>query len=71
MRGWSRATGALVWWALVLLAVGVVNALVGIGRHRTMTKIRMDASFRSVRATVGTRPGWVLRWLVASARGRW
>jgi ABC-type bacteriocin/lantibiotic exporter with double-glycine peptidase domain len=43
---------ALVGWALVLLAVSVVNALLGIGRHRTMTKIRMDASFRSVRATV-------------------
>ena len=44
--------GALVKWALVLLAVGVLNALLGIGRHRTMTKVRMDASFRSVRATV-------------------
>jgi len=43
---------ALVGWALVLLAVGVLNALLAIGRHRTMTKIRMDASFRSVRATV-------------------
>jgi ABC-type bacteriocin/lantibiotic exporter with double-glycine peptidase domain len=30
----------------------VLNALLAIGRHRTMTKIRMDASFRSVRATV-------------------
>jgi ABC-type multidrug transport system fused ATPase/permease subunit len=45
-------TTALVGWALVLLAVSVLNALLGIGRHRTMTKIRMDASFRSVRATV-------------------
>lgn len=45
-------TAALVGWALVLLAVSVLNALLGIGRHRTMTKIRMDASFRSVRATV-------------------
>ena len=44
--------GALVGWALVLLAVSVLNALLAIGRHRTMTKIRMDASFRSVRATV-------------------
>ncbi|MFG1909736.1 ABC transporter ATP-binding protein [Kribbella sp. NPDC048928] len=45
-------TPALVKWALVLLAVSVLNALLGIARHRTMTKIRMDASFRSVRATV-------------------
>jgi ABC-type multidrug transport system fused ATPase/permease subunit len=43
---------ALIGWALVLLAVSVLNALLAIGRHRTMTKIRMDASFRSVRATV-------------------
>ncbi|MFI5690382.1 ABC transporter transmembrane domain-containing protein [Kribbella sp. NPDC051586] len=43
---------ALVEWALVLLAVSVLNALLGIARHRTMTKIRMDASFRAVRATV-------------------
>jgi ABC-type bacteriocin/lantibiotic exporter with double-glycine peptidase domain len=35
-----------------LLVVSVLNALLAIGRHRTMTKIRMDASFRSVRATV-------------------
>lgn len=45
-------TPALIRWALVLLAVSVLNALLGIGRHRTMTKVRMDASFRSVRATV-------------------
>ncbi|TWD84199.1 ABC-type multidrug transport system fused ATPase/permease subunit [Kribbella amoyensis] len=45
-------TSALIGWALVLLAVFVLNALLSIGRHRTMTKIRMDASFRSVRATV-------------------
>ncbi|NOL40874.1 ABC transporter ATP-binding protein [Kribbella sandramycini] len=43
---------ALVSWALVLLGVTVLNALVAIGRHRTMTKIRMDASYRSIRATV-------------------
>ncbi|MFC0626274.1 ABC transporter ATP-binding protein [Kribbella deserti] len=45
-------SAALIMWALILLAVSVLVALVGIGRHRTMTKIRMDASFRSVRATV-------------------
>jgi ABC-type bacteriocin/lantibiotic exporter with double-glycine peptidase domain len=45
-------TAALVRWALLLLAITVLNALLGISRHRTMTKIRMDASFRTVRATV-------------------
>ena len=45
-------TAALIGWALVLLAVSVLNALLAIARHRTMTKVRMDASFRSVRATV-------------------
>ncbi|MGW7684752.1 ABC transporter transmembrane domain-containing protein [Kribbella sp. NPDC054772] len=45
-------TTALVEWTLLLLAVSVLNALLSIARHRTMTKARMDASFRSVRATV-------------------
>ncbi|TDD59463.1 ABC transporter ATP-binding protein [Kribbella antibiotica] len=44
--------GALIKWALVLLVVSVLIALLAIARHRTMTKIRMDASFRSIRATV-------------------
>lgn len=42
----------LVRWALVLLVVGLLTAALSIARHRTMTKIRMDASFRSIRATV-------------------
>ncbi|TDW86750.1 ABC transporter ATP-binding protein [Kribbella sp. VKM Ac-2566] len=46
-------TRALIRWALVLLVVTVLNALLGIARHRTMTKVRMDASFRAVRAAVG------------------
>ncbi|RZT17205.1 ABC-type multidrug transport system fused ATPase/permease subunit [Kribbella sp. VKM Ac-2569] len=49
----ARNTGALIRWAVVLLAVSVLNALLGIARHRTMTKVRMDASFRAVRAAVG------------------
>lgn len=48
----ARDTSALIAWTSVLLAVGVLNALLGIARHRTMTKVRMDASFRAVRATV-------------------
>ncbi|TDO46095.1 ABC-type multidrug transport system fused ATPase/permease subunit [Kribbella sp. VKM Ac-2571] len=49
----ARDTRALIRWALVLLVVTVLNALLGIARHRTMTKVRMDASFRAVRAAVG------------------
>lgn len=45
-------TGALVGWSAVLLAVGVLNAGLAIARHRTMTRIRMDASFRTMRAVV-------------------
>ena len=45
-------TSALIRWAVVLLIVTVLNALLGIARHRTMTKVRMDASFRAVRASV-------------------
>ncbi|MFC9688670.1 ABC transporter ATP-binding protein [Kribbella sp. NPDC056951] len=48
----GRDSAALIKWALVLLGVSVLIALLAIARHRTMTKIRMDASFRSVRATV-------------------
>ncbi|MFC6159117.1 ABC transporter transmembrane domain-containing protein [Kribbella jiaozuonensis] len=58
-------TSALVGWALLLLAVSVMNALLGIARHRTMTKVRMDASFRAVRATV-----WHTSRLGASLSGR-
>ncbi|MEU5974488.1 ABC transporter ATP-binding protein [Streptomyces sp. NPDC047315] len=42
----------VVAWAGVLVAVGVANALVGALRHRTMTKVRMDAAFRTVRVVV-------------------
>ncbi|MEV3855906.1 ABC transporter ATP-binding protein [Streptomyces sp. NPDC050095] len=40
---------ALYGWAGVLLAVGAVNAWLAIMRHRTMTRVRMDASFRTTR----------------------
>ncbi|MEU7043384.1 ABC transporter ATP-binding protein [Streptomyces varsoviensis] len=42
-------TSALLGWSAALLGVGVVNAWLAIMRHRTMTRIRMDASFRTVR----------------------
>ncbi|GAB3739576.1 ABC transporter ATP-binding protein [Microlunatus parietis] len=48
----DRDLAALIGWALTLLAATVLIALLSIARHRTMTKIRMDASFRCVRTTV-------------------
>lgn len=48
----ARDPGALIGWALILVAATVLIALLSIARHRTMTKIRMDASFRCVRTTV-------------------
>ena len=41
---------ALVSWVAALFVMGVVNAVLGTARHRTMTRIRMDASFQMVRA---------------------
>lgn len=35
-------------WAAALVGSGVVLAWLGIWRHRTMTKVRMDAAFRTV-----------------------
>ncbi|MFG2832728.1 ABC transporter transmembrane domain-containing protein [Streptomyces sp. NPDC048434] len=42
----------LLGWVAVLLGVGVLNAWLAVMRHRTMTRIRMDATFRTVRAVV-------------------
>jgi ABC-type multidrug transport system fused ATPase/permease subunit len=39
----------LALWALGMLAVGVLNACLGLLRHRTMTFIRMDAGLRTIR----------------------
>ncbi|MFJ9520751.1 ABC transporter transmembrane domain-containing protein [Kitasatospora sp. NPDC101801] len=44
--------GALVGWSLALVAVGTTTALIGVARHRTMTKVRMDATFRTVRVVI-------------------
>ena len=59
----AHDTGALLGWTGALLAVGAVNAAVSISRHRTMTRVRMDAAFRTVRATVrqATEMGGALR----------
>nr|WP_030348957.1 ABC transporter ATP-binding protein [Streptomyces sp. NRRL S-1022] len=40
---------ALLGWTGALVGVGVLNAWLAIMRHRTMTRVRMDAAFRSVR----------------------
>jgi ABC-type multidrug transport system fused ATPase/permease subunit len=54
--------GALAGWTAALLAGSAATAWLGIARHRTMTKVRMDASFRTVRVTVAhaTRLGATL-----------
>ncbi|AKZ58236.1 putative ABC transporter [Streptomyces ambofaciens ATCC 23877] len=55
--------GALALWTGALVAVGAFNAWLGIMRHRTMTRVRMDANFRTVKVVVGhsTRLGAALR----------
>ncbi|MFA1547953.1 ABC transporter ATP-binding protein [Actinomadura chokoriensis] len=39
---------ALVLWSGAVLAVGLLNALLGVLRHRTMTLVRADAALRTV-----------------------
>ncbi|MFD8354203.1 ABC transporter transmembrane domain-containing protein [Streptomyces coelicoflavus] len=55
--------GALAGWTGAMVAVGGVNTWLGVLRHRTMTKVRMDANFRTVKVVVGhaTRLGAALR----------
>jgi len=57
-----RDAGALIVWTAAIVAVGAANALLGMMRHRTMTFIRIDASFRTVQAVVrhATRLGAAL-----------
>ncbi|WP_282704117.1 ABC transporter ATP-binding protein [Streptomyces sp. CC219B] len=45
--------GALALWTGLLVAVGSFNAWLSIMRHRTMTRVRMDANFRTVKVVVG------------------
>jgi hypothetical protein len=42
-----RQAGPLVAWAGAIFVVGVANAVLGILRHRTMTKIRLDGALRT------------------------
>jgi ABC-type multidrug transport system fused ATPase/permease subunit len=44
---------ALAGWSAAVLGAGVFNAWLGVVRHRTMTKLRMDANFRTVKVVVG------------------
>ncbi|WP_328423249.1 ABC transporter ATP-binding protein [Streptomyces sp. NBC_00443] len=45
--------GALAGWTGALVAVGVFNAWLSIMRHRTMTRVRMDSNFRTVKVLIG------------------
>ncbi|MFI2202452.1 ABC transporter ATP-binding protein [Streptomyces sp. NPDC020192] len=40
-------------WTVAMFLVGAVNAWLSIMRHRTMTRVRMDANFRTVKVVVG------------------
>lgn len=44
---------ALSGWCFALFAVGSFNSWLSIMRHRTMTRVRMDANFRTVKVVVG------------------
>ncbi|MER6090359.1 ABC transporter ATP-binding protein [Streptomyces bluensis] len=53
---------ALAGWTAAILAAGTLNAFLGLLRHRTMTQLRMDANFRTVKVVVdqATRLGAAL-----------
>ncbi|WP_412753727.1 ABC transporter transmembrane domain-containing protein [Krasilnikovia sp. M28-CT-15] len=57
-----RRPAVLAGWAAALLAAGVANAVLAIVRHRTATKIRLDAGLRTVREVLAhaTRLGAAL-----------
>lgn len=45
-------TGVLVGWVAVLVGTALLNAWLGIMRHRIMTRVRMDATFRTIKVVV-------------------
>ncbi|WP_344619005.1 ABC transporter ATP-binding protein [Dactylosporangium salmoneum] len=47
-----RRVGPLVAWVGAIFVVGVANAVLGILRHRTMTKIRLDGALRTADAVM-------------------
>ncbi len=48
----ARDLGALAFWVAVLAVAGIVNAGIGVLRHRTMTFIRNDAAYRTVQVVI-------------------
>src|SRR5947207_10171690 len=58
----ARDLPALVTWVAVVLATGALLAILGITRHRTMTKIRNESAYQMVEAIVAhsTRMGAAL-----------
>ncbi|WP_246150692.1 ABC transporter transmembrane domain-containing protein [Streptomyces qinzhouensis] len=44
--------GTTAAWVAALLATGALTALFGTLRHRTMTRVRLDAAFRTVRVVI-------------------
>ncbi|MEU8359660.1 ABC transporter transmembrane domain-containing protein [Nonomuraea sp. NPDC048882] len=40
----------LAWWVAAVFGAGLLNAWLAIMRHRTMTRVRLDASYRTVEA---------------------
>ncbi|MFJ9348864.1 ABC transporter transmembrane domain-containing protein [Streptomyces sp. NPDC101237] len=43
----------LAGWTAAVFVLGAVNAWISIMRHRTMTRVRMDAYFRTIKVVVG------------------
>ncbi|MDT9685013.1 ABC transporter ATP-binding protein [Streptomyces sp. TRM76323] len=48
----SGKTGTLVGWVAALVGAALLNAWLGIMRHRIMTRVRMDATFRTIKVVV-------------------
>ncbi|MFE9853421.1 ABC transporter transmembrane domain-containing protein [Streptomyces sp. NPDC005576] len=48
----SGNTGTLVAWVAALVGAALLNAWLGIMRHRIMTRVRMDATFRTIKVVV-------------------
>lgn len=44
--------GATLAWSAAILACGLVNAYLGIMRHRTMSQLRMDSTFRTIKTVL-------------------
>ncbi|MFF3329815.1 ABC transporter ATP-binding protein [Streptomyces sp. NPDC002888] len=49
----GKDLGALAGWCGAIVVIGAFNSWLSIMRHRTMTRVRMDANFRTVKVVVG------------------